>query len=84
MADGIDRADGGDWQAVTFEGNRRRQQQEFRALPFRDKLKVIEQLSLVAEHFAARRRGAPGTAPGATDRQPPPPPPADPPARDPV
>ena len=81
MPDGTDRGDGGDWQAATFEGNRRLQQQEFRALPFRDKLKVIEQLSLVAEHFAARRRPAKGAAPGPP---PPPPPLADPPARDPV
>lgn len=58
-----------DWQGVTFEGNRRLQQEEFRALSFRDKLKVIEQLALVTEHFA-RRRTARGSAPAA------PPPPA--------
>ena len=63
-----------DWQGVTFEGNRRLQQEEFRALSFRDKLKVIEQLALVTEHFA-RRRAARGSAPDAPPlpaaRQPP-------------
>ena len=51
-------ADEIDWRVVTFAGNRRRQQEEFRALPLRDKLIVIEQLSMVAEHFRARRRAA--------------------------
>ena len=30
--------------------------EEFRTLPLRDKLVVIEQLSMVAEYFQARRR----------------------------
>jgi hypothetical protein len=38
-----------DWSLTTFEGNRRRQHEEFRALPFREKLKVIEQLSTVMD-----------------------------------
>ena len=51
-------ADDVDWQVVTFAGNRRRRHEEFRALPLREKLKVIEQLSEVAEYFRTRRRGA--------------------------
>ena len=54
-------ADEIDWQVVTFAGNRRRQREEFRALPLRDKLIVIEQLSMVAEYFRARRRAARAT-----------------------
>ena len=50
-----------DWRAVTFAGNRRRQREEFRTLPLRDKLIVIEQLSMVAEYFRARRRAARAT-----------------------
>ena len=48
-------ADELDWRVVTFAGNRRRQREEFRALPLRDKLIAIEQLSMVTEHFLARR-----------------------------
>ena len=51
-------ADEIDWRVVTFAGNRRRQREEFRALPLRDKLIVIEQLSMVTEYFLARRRAA--------------------------
>ena len=51
-------ADEIDWRVVTFAGNRRRQREEFRALPLRDKLVAIEQLSMVAEFFRARRRAA--------------------------
>ena len=47
-----------DWRVVTFAGNRRRQREEFRALPLRDKLVAIEQLSMVTEYFRARRRTA--------------------------
>ncbi len=47
-----------DWRVVTFAGNRRRQREEFRALPVRDKLVAIEQLSMVTENFRARRRAA--------------------------
>jgi hypothetical protein len=46
-----------DWSLTTYEGNRRRQHQEFRALSFREKLKRIEEMEAVAEHFAARRTG---------------------------
>ncbi|MDE0446171.1 MAG: hypothetical protein OXH96_05810 [Spirochaetaceae bacterium] len=52
-------ADENDWRVVTFAGNRRRQREEFRALPLRDKLLVIEQLSVVAEYFLARRAERP-------------------------
>ena len=52
-------ADELDWRVVTFAGNRRRQREEFRALPLRDKLIVIEQLSMVADYFRARRAERP-------------------------
>ena len=52
-------ADELDWRVVTFAGNRRRQREECRALPLRDKLLVIEQLSMVAEYFLARRAERP-------------------------
>ena len=51
-------ADEIDWRVVTFAGNHRRQREEFRALPLHDKLVAIEQLSMVAEYFRARRRAA--------------------------
>ena len=50
-----------DWELTTFEGNRRRQHQEFQRLPFREKLAMIEQMTAVVEHFAAaaaKRRAA--------------------------
>ena len=45
-----------DWGVTSWEGHRRRQHQEFLALPFRDKLVVIEQLGEVAAFFMERRR----------------------------
>ena len=45
-----------DWTAATWEGSRRRQHQAFLALPFRDKLAVIEDLADLAAFFAERRR----------------------------
>ena len=48
-------ADDIDWRLTTHTGNRRRQHEEFRALPFREKLAVIEQLGIIAEYFASRR-----------------------------
>ncbi len=36
--------------------SRLRQHREFLALPFRQKVVILEQLGEVAEHFAARRR----------------------------
>ena len=44
------------WRFGTWEGNRRRQHEEFRALPLRDKIAIIEQLGEVTALFAARRR----------------------------
>ena len=49
-------ADPIDWGVTNWEGHRRRQHQDFRALPLRDKLVVIEQLGEVAAFFAERRR----------------------------
>jgi hypothetical protein len=50
-----------DWSVTTWEGNRRRQHREFRALPFREKMEIIERMGEVEALFAARRRarGAP-------------------------
>ena len=45
-----------DWEAASWEGRRRRQHQEFMALPLREKLLVIEHLGDVAAFFAERRR----------------------------
>ncbi|HMQ15669.1 MAG TPA: hypothetical protein PKC49_06825 [Phycisphaerae bacterium] len=45
-----------DWTLATYAGNRRRQHEEFRALPFREKLARIEQMGAVAEFFASRAR----------------------------
>jgi len=54
-------ADAGDWQDVTWRGNRRRQHREFQALPLREKLAILEQLDEVAAFFVQRRiaRGQP-------------------------
>ena len=49
-------ADEIDWQLTTWEGNRRRQHEEFRRLSFREKLLVIEQLGEVSALFAAKRQ----------------------------
>lgn len=48
--------DHGVWRLGTWEGSRRRQHQEFRALPLREKIAIIEQLAEVTELFASRRR----------------------------
>lgn len=45
-----------DWSLATWEGSRRQQHREFFALPFREKLAVIEQLGQTAAIFAERRR----------------------------
>ena len=59
------------WRLGTWEGNRRRQHEEFRALPLRDKIAIIEQLGEVAEVFAARRRarGLPVSSPEGRSRE---------------
>ncbi len=48
-------ADSEDWSVATWEGSRRRQHRDFLALPFRDKLVVIEDLADFARFFAERR-----------------------------
>jgi hypothetical protein len=50
-----------DWSTATFEGNRRRQHQEFYALSLREKIKRIEEMAEVT----ARLRAAPATPPSA-------------------
>jgi len=45
-----------DWGATSWEGNRLRQNREYLALPFREKMRRLEQMAEVAEFFAARRR----------------------------
>ena len=59
------------WRLATWEGNRRRQHQEFRALPLREKIAIIEQLGEVTELFAARRRvrGLPVSTPEGRGRE---------------
>lgn len=49
-------SDATDWSAASWEGHRRRQHQEFLALPFREKLAIIEQMGEVVAFFAERRR----------------------------
>ena len=44
-----------DWTLTTWEGNRRRQHAEFRALPFREKLIILEQMAEVTAFFAQQR-----------------------------
>jgi hypothetical protein len=50
-----------DWELGTWEGLRRRQRREFQALPLREKLQIIEQMSEVSALLRARRiaRGLP-------------------------
>jgi hypothetical protein len=48
-------ADGSiDWSLTTWEGNRRRQRDEFRRLSFREKIERIEQMEDVAALFNRR------------------------------
>lgn len=49
-------ADAIDWGSASWEGHRRRQHREFRALSFREKLVIIEQLDETVAFFAERRR----------------------------
>jgi hypothetical protein len=44
-----------DGSITTFEGNRKRQHEEFRALSFRQKLMRVEQMAVVVEYFLSRR-----------------------------
>ena len=45
-----------DWSTTSWEGNRLRQHREFLALPFREKLRRLEQMAEVAALLAARWR----------------------------
>ena len=49
-------ADSSDWSLATWEGNRLQQHRDFLALPFREKLRVLEHLGEVASFFAERRK----------------------------
>lgn len=44
-----------DWSLTTWEGNRRAHHRAFLALPFREKLLLIEQFEEVAEALARQR-----------------------------
>ena len=59
--------DDADWAATTFEGCRRRHHREFYALPFRQKLEILEQHAEVAAFFVAGRaaRSLPTSGPSA-------------------
>jgi hypothetical protein len=44
-----------DWSLTTFEGVELRQMREFYALPFREKIKAIEEMNEVAERLRLRQ-----------------------------
>ena len=44
-----------DWKLATWEGQRLAQMQEFHALPFSEKVRIIEEMADLAREFAARR-----------------------------
>jgi len=50
-----------DWSLCTWKGSRRRQHQEFHAIPFSRKLEIIEEMNDAARAVidARRRRGLP-------------------------
>lgn len=48
--------DGNDWIGTTWEGLRHRQQREYADLPFREKVRRLEEMAEVAAFFAACRR----------------------------
>ncbi|MEQ1858003.1 MAG: hypothetical protein ABL963_16230 [Longimicrobiales bacterium] len=63
------------WAGVTFDGNRRRQQEEFMKLSFREKLEVLDRMAEVAAKLgggshAQSERSAPivSTREGKPDR----------------
>lgn len=51
-----------DWSLTTWDGNRRRQRDGFRALPFREKVEALERMAEVAALFARIRTGTANTA----------------------
>lgn len=57
-----------DWSAATFDGNRQRHHEEFRRLPFSEKLARLEEMAEVAATFAARRQARGCAAPPAECR----------------
>ena len=62
-----------DWSVTSFDGNRRRQFEEFAALPFREKLDRIEQMGRLVERFGAERPGGlppTGPSPSSNDTEP--------------
>ncbi len=52
MSDNV--SDERSWSAATWDGNRRRQHAEFRALPLREKWAIVEQMGEVVERLARR------------------------------
>lgn len=48
-------SDEGDWKLATWDGQRRLQMEEFHALPFAEKMRIIEEMADLAREFAARR-----------------------------
>jgi hypothetical protein len=49
-----ERLDDLDWTLATWEGNRRRQHEEFRALSFREKVAAMERMGMVMAVFERR------------------------------
>ena len=47
--------DDSEWKLATWEGQRLVQMQEFHALPFTEKVRIIEEMADLAREFAARR-----------------------------
>jgi len=47
--------DDNDWKLATWEGQRQLQMQEFHALPFSEKMRIIEEMADLARTFAALR-----------------------------
>lgn len=50
---------GNDWIETTWEGLRLHQHREYAALPFREKIRRLEEMAEVAAFFAACRRARP-------------------------
>lgn len=57
--------DPADWNAATFDGNRRRQHQAFAALSFREKLQRLEEMAQVTERLVGRPAQTPPVLPPA-------------------
>jgi hypothetical protein len=48
-----------DWSVTTFDGNRMRQHREFQALPFREKVRRLEEMAETAARVRAAALRAP-------------------------